>query len=248
MNILITGSRGFIGSNLKNFLSNKYNILEYNRGDSIKKLENLNNIDIIFHLAGEVNPKLNDYQIFEGNVKLTSVLSNNLKKITESKLIIYTSSIHAQYQNNSYGRSKREAEKILENIAFETNHKVIIYRLPHLFGEGCRPNHNSVITTWIYNCIKEKEIIIYDENMKIRYTYIKDLINDFIFDIKKNIDNEFLIYKKPTIMYDTTLGNVAKLICSYKKILEQKRNFEKFSDFENKLFKTFKYYFNTLKG
>ena len=59
MNILITGSNGFIGRNLKLFLSEKnFNIFEFNRNDSINRLEKLiKKSDIIFHLAGENRPK-----------------------------------------------------------------------------------------------------------------------------------------------------------------------------------------------
>ena len=56
MNILITGSKGFIGKNLKSHLVQNldYIIHEYNRGDSIELLkEKISISDIIFHLAGE---------------------------------------------------------------------------------------------------------------------------------------------------------------------------------------------------
>ena len=55
MNILITGSKGFIGKNLKSHLVQNldYIIHEYNRGDSIELLkEKISISDIIFHLAG----------------------------------------------------------------------------------------------------------------------------------------------------------------------------------------------------
>ena len=60
MKILITGSNGFIGKNLKYFLiENKYKILEQNRNDNIKKLiTNLYECDLIIHLAGENRPKV----------------------------------------------------------------------------------------------------------------------------------------------------------------------------------------------
>ena len=51
MNILITGSRGFIGKNLKSHLIQRshYIIHEYNRGDSLDKLkEKIKISDVIF--------------------------------------------------------------------------------------------------------------------------------------------------------------------------------------------------------
>ena len=42
MNILITGSNGFIGRNLKfSLLEKNFNIFEFNRNDNLNKLENL---------------------------------------------------------------------------------------------------------------------------------------------------------------------------------------------------------------
>ena len=40
MKILITGSKGFIGKNLTNFIQDNYNheVLEFNRGQSLKSL------------------------------------------------------------------------------------------------------------------------------------------------------------------------------------------------------------------
>ncbi len=60
MNILITGSRGFIGKNLFFNLNSKkkYNIYHFNRGDKFNKLEKLiNTSDVIFHCAGENRSK-----------------------------------------------------------------------------------------------------------------------------------------------------------------------------------------------
>ena len=41
MNILITGSNGFIGKNLKNFIQDNYGyqILEFNKGDTLQELD-----------------------------------------------------------------------------------------------------------------------------------------------------------------------------------------------------------------
>ena len=59
MKILVTGSNGFIGKNLKySLLEKKYEILEYNRHEIKKRLiDNLKKCDLIIHLAGENRPK-----------------------------------------------------------------------------------------------------------------------------------------------------------------------------------------------
>jgi len=242
MNVLITGSRGFVGQNLKKRL-NGVNIYEFNRGDSFETFDNLQNIDAVFHFAGEVDPKLDENRIVDGNSGLTEIIAEKLKKIKKPLLIVFSSSIHAQLQKNSYGKAKRKAEKVLEELAFNYGHKVVIYRLPHLFGEGCKPNHNSVITTWIYNCINNKELVIFDKNMKITYAYIKDLVDEFSQELIKGVDNEILVYKKPAVVFNTTLGDVAERICEFKELI-LKNKIRDMNEFEKRLFETVRYYLN----
>ena len=80
MNILITGSKGFIGKNLKSHLVQNldYIIHEYNRGDSIELLkEKISISDIIFHLAGE-NRTENELNFEKNNYELAKEISNFL--------------------------------------------------------------------------------------------------------------------------------------------------------------------------
>ena len=60
MNILVTGSKGFVGKNfIQRFKNTKsVNIYEFHRKTSFNFLENnIKYIDLIFHFAGEVRPK-----------------------------------------------------------------------------------------------------------------------------------------------------------------------------------------------
>ena len=55
MDILITGSKGFLGKSLIKIFKSQtnHNIYEFSKGDCIKDLEKLiNKIDIVFHFAG----------------------------------------------------------------------------------------------------------------------------------------------------------------------------------------------------
>ncbi len=81
MNVLITGSRGFIGKNLKIFLlDKKFKVFEFNRGDNFKKLEKFIKLsDIIFHLAGENRPK-NKIFFKINNIDLTNKICKIIEK------------------------------------------------------------------------------------------------------------------------------------------------------------------------
>ena len=158
MNILVTGSKGFIGTNLVKYLRNntEHNVLEFSRNDLLEDLKNsINSIDIVFHLAG-LNKKTTNEDFEKVNVKLTRKLCGILSKNSETK-IIYASSIQIN-QNNEYGKSKKECEKIILNLGKTNNNEVYILRLPGIFGMGCRPNYNSVVATFCNNVLKKKEL------------------------------------------------------------------------------------------
>ncbi len=243
MKVLITGSRGFVGGSLKKrLIKDQFIVYEFNRHDSLETLEkHIKNSDIIYHFAGEVKPSCSDKDFFTSNKGLTEEIVKIIKKLKKDIPIIFSSSIHAKFQKNSYGKSKKEAEILLEKYAKKSGNSVIIYHLPHLFGKGCKPNHNSVITTWMHNCIKEKEMVIYDENINISYTYINDLIKDFMHDLKTNKNGIF--FKQPSIIYQTTLGEVAKWICQCKEYIKKNKNPKNMQEFKKKIFETMKYYY-----
>ena len=68
MQILVTGSNGFIAKNLiVSLKENKYNILEFKRGDSLELLEQkIIKANIIFHLISYLNVGFSQYyRLFE---------------------------------------------------------------------------------------------------------------------------------------------------------------------------------------
>ena len=67
MQVLVTGSNGFIGKNLVSHINQKKNfkVLHFGRGDSLSEV--LPQADFIFHLAGENRPE--DPVDFEKNME-----------------------------------------------------------------------------------------------------------------------------------------------------------------------------------
>ena len=149
LNILVTGSKGFIGKNLlKRLNSEDFNLLEFNRNDSLDKLEKLIlQSDFIVHLAGEVRPNSSSDDFTNSNTLLTQNIIEILGKHQKNTPILMASTIHAKLLKNEYGKTKREAELLIENYVNKTTTNCFIYRLPHVFGEECKPNYNSVIST-----------------------------------------------------------------------------------------------------
>jgi nucleoside-diphosphate-sugar epimerase len=99
MRILITGSSGFIGNELKKYLEDKYDIIEYDiaNGKDILDLNNLRekmkDCEIVVHLAAHRKPY--EDKTFEDYFKTNCEGTFNVVKVAEEcgiKKLIYTSS------------------------------------------------------------------------------------------------------------------------------------------------------------
>lgn len=245
-NILVTGSKGFIGKNLIKKLKNKnVNIFEFNRSNTLDELKDLLlESDFVYHLAGEVRPNSSNTEFKESNTILTKnivdILNSNDKKID----IVFASSIHAQLLRNEYGKTKRESEILVEDYSKAKGTNCYIFRLPHLFGEGCKPNYNSVVSTWIFNSINNLEINCFDRNIQMNYIYVQDLVNNFVELNLRNKNGE--VYYTPEYIYQTTLGEVLDYIDEFKNNIENTSYSISDNDFKSKLFDTYKDYYWTL--
>ena len=239
MNILVTGARGFIGSHLIKHLKyqTNHNLFEFNRNDDINDLMNIiPKLDFVYHLAG-VN-RSNDKNLFQKvNVDLTHKLCKVLS-VNKNIKLLYASSIQAS-NNNHYGISKRKAEIICQDFEKEYSNKVYICRLPGIFGEGCKPNYNSVVATFCYNIANNLEIKIVDKNKKIELIYINNLCNYFL-SFLNNYDPDKTKNILPT--YKIKVSELASTIRKFNINLDNNFDESNISQFKTNLFKTFKSY------
>ena len=238
MKALITGSKGFIGKNLKFYLFN-YNIevFEYNRDNKISFLEQLvENVDIIFHLAGE-NRSINKNDFNKNNFLLTKKIVDCIIK-SKKPPIIFTSTIKIN-EKNFYGSSKKNAEYYLTNNLKQNSINYSILRLPNVFGKWSRPNHNSFVTTCCYNLSRNKEIYL-NKNTKLKLFYIDDLTKILLEEaskcIKKTNYQKLILIKKS---YEVMLFDLVKLIKKFYKNYNTINNNQFKNNFEKKLFSTF---------
>lgn len=176
MNILVTGSQGFVGKNLVPILrSLGHTVQEYDKENtSDDLLRYTKNCQFVIHLAGVNRPKdTNDF--YSGNSDFTKLLCDNLKQNKSTAPILLSSSIQAA-ADNDYGKSKKQAEKALEDYAKVTGNKIYIYRFKNLYGKWSRPNYNSVVATWCYNISRNIDIKIDNPSATLELCYIDDVI------------------------------------------------------------------------
>ena len=218
--VLITGSNGFIGKNLKLYLTQFKDIQVtcFDKDDEVSFLpEILKKVDFIFHLAG-VNRSMNDHDFQKYNTDFTKKLSENIKNINKKISIVFASSIQAE-SDNLYGKSKKNAEDILINLSKEHGINIYLFRLPNVFGKWSKPNYNSVVATFCYNISRKLPIQINDRNKNLELVYIDDVMQKFIELLNENqnkIEKQYFVNITP--VYRINLGDLVKKLYAFKKI------------------------------
>lgn len=229
-NILVTGSKGFVGKNLIVSLKqiDNYKIIEIDSSSSETDLKlAINDADFIVHLAGVNRPK-EISEFYSGNNGLTKKIVDYLIESNKKTPILITSSIHAE-SNTDYGISKKKSEDILIEYSKKYESNIYIYRLPNLFGKWCKPNYNSAIATFCHNIANDLEVWIKDPDIELELVYIDDLINSILECIENDpIEYNNLIYSRKlndnfyevNTKYKKTLGSIVDSINMFKSMRE----------------------------
>jgi UDP-2-acetamido-2,6-beta-L-arabino-hexul-4-ose reductase len=187
MKVLVTGAKGFIGSNLIVHLQHREDvqIFGYDIDNSPAELDSwLDEADFVVHLAGVNRPK-DEEEFFTGNAGLTSTICDHLARRSDPPPILLSSSIQAEL-DNPYGRSKRLAEEAVSAYAEKTAARAIIYRLTNVFGKWSRPNYNTVVATFCYNIAHDLPITISDPGHEVRLIHIDDVVKAFVSELESS--------------------------------------------------------------
>jgi len=243
MNILLTGSAGFVGRNLVETLKcirdgkdkthpdlHIGEIFEYDLNTPAELLdEYCAKADFVFHLAG-VNRPQDPEEFMSGNFGFTSVLLDTLKKHGNTCPVMISSSIQATCigrYDSDYGRSKKAGEDLMFAYAAETGARVLVYRFPNLFGKWCRPNYNSAVATFCHNTANDLPITVHDRSIQLELLYIDDLVAEMLnalegkehhctFDGIETVFCEDGKYCAAPGSHKVTLGEIADLLDTFK--------------------------------
>lgn len=104
----------------------------------------------------------NETEVFETNIELAHRLVMALDKAGIVPKILFANSIHS-FGDTSFGRSKREASRILSEWAGSRGGQYVDVILPHLFGEGGKPFYNSGFATFCYQLARGEEPQIHQD-------------------------------------------------------------------------------------
>lgn len=153
MTIAITGADGFLARHLRVRLRaltpgmTVVSIGHQTLNDPEALDEALAGADAVVHLAG-VN-RGDDVEVEEGNVSAAEQLVAGLLRVGSSPRLIFGNSLQVG-QNTPYGRGKARATEILADWAEKAGAPYVDVVFPNLYGEGGRPDYNSVVATFCY--------------------------------------------------------------------------------------------------
>ncbi|MDA7631460.1 NAD-dependent epimerase/dehydratase family protein [Verrucomicrobia bacterium] len=238
MNILITGSKGFVGRNLRLFLTDhdQFQVTTIARSDSDEALKSgLKECDLVFHLAG-INRPEEESEFKQGNEVFTKRLCEILHEVRRKPILVFASSIQAK-RDNPYGLSKRAAEQVIEKWCTESGGQAVIFRFKNMFGKWCRPNYNSVTATFCHNIAHGLPVQISNKNFELELIYIDEVIESLFSVI--NHQPEGCEFREGPRSFMITLGDLAGRISDYHASRETLRLSDFSDDFNRFLYTTY---------
>jgi UDP-2-acetamido-2,6-beta-L-arabino-hexul-4-ose reductase len=215
MKILVTGAKGFVGLNLVTELKNQKvgEVFEYDIDTEPSLLDDYcKQAEFVFHLAGVNRPK-EQAEFMAGNFGFTSTLLETLKKHANRCPVLISSSTQAAL-DNPYGQSKKAGEDLMFAYGQETGAKVLVYRLPNVFGKWCRPNYNSAVATFCHNIANDLPITVNDRSAVLNLVYIDDVAEEFVNALNGKANETGAFCEVPTV-HTVTLGKIVDLIESF---------------------------------
>jgi len=226
--ILITGSKGFIGSYLIRSLQNTYHCFGVSRSDNadITHYESLKALDvtpdIIIHAAASLGSDVEE--AFSINVMGTLNICKYAKEKGAKHLILISSlSVYEREENeyfNIYGRTKKQSEEIAEAYCKEHGIALTILRLSQVYDDrGLAKKSQGMLYYFIETIQKEQKISIFGKKNPLRnyihIDYLTAVVQDVIVRCNTGIYN--IIEEK-----DHTISEIAYMIfdlLSYKPTL-----------------------------
>ena len=224
MNILLTGSGGFIGQNLKEYLKEKYTLfcprsfeLDLTKSDAVKNYFKLHDIDLIIHCGsvGGVRGEEDKVSTIDENITMLNNLISFKKD--ETRVILFGSG--AMYDksrdlekvreaeigkflpNDLYGQSKMKIAEIVQNRS-----DILCLNIFACYGYN---EKSSRFPSYAINQVLKGQDIIINQNVVFDYLFVEDMQRIVEYFIN-NIPQHKIIKITPT--QSISLLEIAKLV------------------------------------
>ena len=241
---LVTGSQGFIGRCVADLLTREgHDVLTFEAGESPEVLaQRVSEAEFVFHFAGVNRPS--DPEDFERvNAKLTEELCELAELTRPGPVLVLASSTQALL-DNPYGVSKRHAEMAVEKFA-KKGGRAVIFRLPNVFGPGCRPNYNSVVATFAHNSARGLPLPINDPERELTLVYVHDVARAMADLMTRAHPPGEVQYQEVLPVDRITVEDLATTFDGFRRSRETAAVPAVANDFERKLYATYLSYLET---
>lgn len=216
--ILVTGSSGFIGSNITNHLKSNNVCLgvSKSKGVDVTDFSSLKEIDfkadIIVHCAATFS---NDYEIaYDTNVTGTAnifkyAIQNKISRV----ILISTISSFNNTENeyfNSYGKTKRLSEIVANDFSEKYGIDLTTLRLAQIYDKERRAEQSqAMLYGFMDRIVKDKKLVIYGRKNPLRnYVNINDVIKIIDDCVKNNVLGQYNVVNPES----QTIEQVANII------------------------------------
>ena len=213
-NLIISGSSGFIGTNLLNYLQNQ-NIYRVKKDKSneeiyfldslnnkINKLESSNNFTFI-HLATFFTKDISlDKFVYESNYQYGKKILNKLENINLEK-IIYTNSMYCYYPDSKtrelqYTKSKLEFSDYLNKYCVD---KKISYEeifLDNTYGPN--DSRDKILPNIVKSILNFQENPILNPNNLVNLIHVNDVVSQLIDAANRSSSYKYAMLNKKSIL------------------------------------------------
>lgn len=215
MKILVTGSEGFVGRNLRVALGRRpgVEVLGFDVASPSGDLEHhAAEADFVFHLAGVNRPK-DPADFASGNVDLTARLLGALVASGRRAPVVFSSSTQATL-DNPYGVSKRRAEDLVLEHHRMTGAPVRVFRFPNVFGKWSNPNYNSVVSTLCHNLTHGLPVQISNRANEVTFVYIDEVVRCLVLCLEPGLAGG--AFGEVAETFRVTLGDLYGLLVSFR--------------------------------
>jgi UDP-2-acetamido-2,6-beta-L-arabino-hexul-4-ose reductase len=239
----ITGQKGFVGTHLYNTLKlfpGEFHIVEYHRDfflDESKLDDFVNQCDVVVHLAA-LNRHNEPEEIYNVNTGLVSQLIDSFKRTDSTPHVIISSSTQEE-RDNLYGKSKKDGREFFAKWASACGGRLTGMIIPNVYGPFGHPYYNSVVATFCQQ-LSHDETPRVDVDGHLKLIYVGELVNQIIQAIRTN-DNSHELWIDHTA--EAKVSEILSLLTYFKEVYQEKGEFPELnSDFEHKLFNTYRCY------
>ena len=200
------------------FINKNFNFINHDIRDISSIKSELNKHDAVIHLAAIVGypackkfPTIAEEVNLEGTIKLHKALDKNIPFIyssTGSNYGAVTDQICTEDTPLNpltvYGETKTKAEKYM----LENRENVVCYRFATAFGGSNRMRFDLLINDFVYQAVKNKNLVVYEKNFKRTFIHVQDIAKSFLFALENfskmkadvfNVGIETMNYSKEQI-------------------------------------------------